>query len=250
MPPPPPTPQRHGLARALSKLGYCSRSEATAMVRAGRVAVGGKVIRNPDAPTDHSKANITVDGNPIQAAAPLYLMLNKPRGFVTTARDELERQTVFDLLPPNLRGSHLCAVGRLDKATEGLLLLTNDTAFAAALTEPASHVDKIYHVQVQGVADEALLARMKRGVEDEGDFLRAKSVSLLRSGGKTCWLEITLDEGKNRHIRRLLDALGQEVVRLVRVQIGSLPLGELTKSEHRALTKEEVAQLRRESGVE
>jgi 23S rRNA pseudouridine2605 synthase len=230
---------RHGLDRALSKLGYCSRSEAAVLIQAGRVSVNGRVLRFADSPVDHMRDRISVDGQVVKQAAKTYLMLNKPRGFVTTARDELERETIFDLLPEHYRSAHLSAVGRLDKASEGLLLLTNDTAWAARLTEPTSHVDKVYHVQIQAVADEALLQAITRGVDD----LSAKSATLIRSGGKTSWLEITLDEGKNRQIRRLLEALGHEVLRLIRIRIGSLALGDLAKSQTRALTPAEVKAL-------
>jgi 23S rRNA pseudouridine2605 synthase len=228
--------QRHGLARALSKLGFCSRSAAEEMVRAGRVTLNGVITRNPDAPTDHERDAVEVNGRLVSREGPVYLMLNKPRGYVTSASDELGRETVFDLLPAEQRARHLFAVGRLDKASEGLLLLTNDTAFAARLTDPESHVDKVYHVQINQVADDALLARMERGVDD----LRAKKVTLVRHGEKTCWLEVTLDEGKNRHIRRLLEALKCDVLRLLRVRVGRVELGSLPKGECRALTANEV----------
>ncbi|MBL9114294.1 MAG: rRNA pseudouridine synthase [Verrucomicrobiaceae bacterium] len=234
-----PQGSRHGLARALSKLGYCSRSEANRLILAGRVSLNGRVRRDPDTPTRHESDVIAVDGSPVVAAARFYLMLNKPRGYVTTAKDELERETIFDLLPNTKRQAHLSAVGRLDKASEGLLLLTNDNDWAARLTDPSSHVDKVYHVQINAVADDAMLKGMTTGVDD----LRAKSVSVIRSGGKTCWLEVVLDEGKNRHIRRLLESLGQEVLRLVRVQIGPLKLGELPKGQIRELTAAEVKAL-------
>ena len=234
------SPSRHGLSRALSKLGFCSRSTAVDLIKAGRVTVGGVVRRNPDFPTDAERDRITVDGEPVSAARKIYLMLNKPRGFVTTAKDELERETIFDLLPPDLRKSHLSAVGRLDKASEGLLLLTNDTTWGDRLLSPDSHVDKVYHVQINAVADAALLERMVKGVTDEGERLSARRVDFLRSGGKTSWVAVTLSEGKNRHIRRLLEALGCEVLRLIRVAIGSLELGSLEKGKSRALTQAEV----------
>lgn len=235
--------QRHGLSRALSKLGYCSRSAAVELIKAGRVTVDGVIRRNPDFPTDASRDRIEVDGETVSAARKIYLMLNKPRGFVTTARDELERQTVFDLLPPEFKKCHLSAVGRLDKASEGLLLLTNDNAWGDRLINPDSHVDKVYHVQIDAVADAALLERMVQGVTDGNEKLSARRADFLRSGGKTSWLVVTLCEGKNRQIRRLLEALGCEVLRLIRVAIGTLELGSLEKGKTRVLTAAEVKAL-------
>jgi 23S rRNA pseudouridine2605 synthase len=180
---------------------------------------------------------IEVDGSPIGKTPAIYLVMNKPRGVVTTASDEKGRKTVYDLLEPGL--PWLGPVGRLDKASEGLLLLTNDFEWAAKITEPSSHLDKKYHVQVDCVADAVLLARITRGPTVDGEHLRAKEARLLRHGDKNCWLEITLDEGKNRQIRRLLEALGVGVLRLVRVSIGPLELGDLKKGAARRLTPEE-----------
>jgi 23S rRNA pseudouridine2605 synthase len=193
---------------------------------------------------------IEVDGSPIDKTPAIYLVMNKPRGVVTTASDEKGRETVYDLLEPGL--PWLGPVGRLDKASEGLLLLTNDSEWAAKITEPSRHLDKKYHVQVDCVADAGLLARIVRARTVEGDsvdrrpvkdhpgeHLRAKEARLLRHGEKNSWLEIALDEGKNRQIRRLLEALGVGVLRLVRVSIGPLELGDLKKGSVRRLTAEE-----------
>jgi 23S rRNA pseudouridine2605 synthase len=193
---------------------------------------------------------IEVDGSPIDKASATYLVMNKPRGVVTTASDEKGRKTVYDLLESGL--PWLGPVGRLDKASEGLLLLTNDSEWAAKITAPSSHLDRKYHVQVDCVADAALLATIARGhaAEDDsvdnrsvkdnlGKDLRAKEVRLIRHGVKNSWLQITLDEGRNRQIRRLLEALGVQVMRLVRVSIGPLELGDLKKGSVRRLTPEE-----------
>lgn len=232
------TPSRAGLARALSKLGYCSRSAASQLVRAGRVAVNGTIQRDPERPVNWERDRIEIEGRPIVAPAKIYLMLNKPRGVVTTARDEKDHKTVYASLNPNL--PWVGPVGRLDKASEGLLLLTNDSEWAARVLAPDTHLDKTYHVQIATVADEALLAALIRGVDSgDGQVLRAKAARLLRSGGKNSWLEIVLDEGKNRHIRRMLAGCGVEVLRLVRVAIGPLMLGELAKGASRLLTSEE-----------
>ncbi len=197
---------RVGLARALSKLGYCSRSAALRLVRAGQVTVNGTLQRDPERRVSWQQDRIEVEGHAVAAPGKIYLMLNKPRGVVTTASDEKGRKTVYAGLDANL--PWLGAVGRLDKASEGLLLLTNDSMFAARVLAPETHLDKTYHVQITTLASAALLAALTRGVTSrEGDLLRAKSARLLRSGNRNSWLEIVLDEGKNRHIRRMLAAV-------------------------------------------
>jgi len=230
------------LARALSKLGYCSRTEGESLVRAGRVRVNGRVVREPSARVDLRRDRLAVDGARVAAERKVYLAMNKPRGVVTTRHDPQGRRTVYDLLDPSL--PFVAPVGRLDKASEGLLLLTNDTRWAARITDPARHVDKVYHVQVAAQPDDALLARMHEGIVDaDGDRLALKAVRRLRVGERNAWLEVTLDEGRNRHIRRVLDALGIETLRLVRVSIGALQLGDLAKGAVRALTSAELEAL-------
>lgn len=233
---------RHGLARVLSKLGVCSRSQAEHAVREGRVSVDGRVVRDPERPVDAGRQRIVLDGTPVVAAKRIYLLLNKPRGIVVSAADERGRGTVYDLLK-DAGLPWLGPVGRLDKASEGLLLLSNDSVWAARLTEPRHHVDKTYHVQVDRIPDDALLARLAEGVAEQGERLYAKRVSLLRSGEKNAWLEIVLDEGRNRHIRRLLAAHDIGVLRLIRVAVGPLPLGELAKGAWRHLDAAEVQAL-------
>jgi 23S rRNA pseudouridine2605 synthase len=168
-------------------------------------------------------------------------MMNKPRGVVTTTRDEKDRKTVISRLPSSQQ--KLVPVGRLDMASEGLLLFTNDSQWAAGITSPDSHIGKTYHVQIDVVAENDLIVRLVRGVRQGGDLLRCKSARLLRAGRKNCWLEIVLEEGKNRQIRRMLEACGIEVLGLVRVAIGTLQLGTLPKGGTRELTKEEVRSL-------
>lgn len=236
------TAPRHGLARVLSKLGVCSRAQAERMVADGRVGVNGRVERNPERATDAARERITVDGVEVQAAAKVYVALNKPRGVVVSAADERGRDTVYGLLE-QAGLPWLGPVGRLDKASEGLLLLSNDTVWAARITDPEGALDKTYHVQVGGVPDAAALAAMRAGVLDGGERLAARSARLLRSGEKNAWIEVVLDEGRNRQIRRMLEVLGFEVLRLVRVAIGPLPLGDLAKGAYRRLTDEEVRQL-------
>lgn len=239
----------------ISKLGYCSRSQAEELIRAGRVKVNAKTSRDPEAPVSGSAAQIAVDGRIVEPQKKVYIMLNKPRGVVTTAADERGRDTVYSLLKKDSTGAEssdqqaqcwLAPVGRLDKASEGLLLLTNDSEWSARVSAPETHLDKTYHVQVGIVADKTLMEALGKGVKvEDGSLLRVKQCKILRSGEKNCWLEIVLDEGKNRHIRRMMETLGIEVLRLVRIAIGPLQLGRLAKGEHRALLHEEKQMLDR-----
>lgn len=247
-----------GLARVLSKFGYCSRSSAAELIRAGRVRLNGMIRRDPEAPVSERSDQIAVDGKAVEGQNKIYLMLNKPRGVVTTSADEKGRNTVYEILDTRPVGgaSHskqnlpwVAPVGRLDKASEGLLLMTNDSEWAARVAAPRTHLDKTYHVQVGTVADDEFLQVLVRGVKaggvnaKDGEVLRAKKVRHLRSGQKNCWLEIVLDEGKNRQIRRMMEAMGVEVLRLVRVAIGPLQLGKMAKGEYRPLTKDEKRML-------
>ena len=231
-----------GLARALSKLGYCSRSQAQQLIRAGRVQVNGAAKRNPETPVYLGRDRIEVDGGLIRPARKIYLMLNKPRGLVTTAADEKGRPTVYSKLQNDL--PWLAPVGRLDKASEGMLLLTNDSEWAARVTAPETHLLKTYHVQVSGVRHAEIPDALMKGLRlSSGDFLLVKEARILRQGNRNTWLTIVLDEGKNRHIRRMLDELGVEVLRLVRVAIGPLALGDLAKGASRPLSPGEKAAL-------
>jgi 23S rRNA pseudouridine2605 synthase len=233
-----------GLARALSKLGFCSRGQAAQLIRAGRVRVDGTLRRDPETSVRLGKDRIEIDGQRVSASKKIYLVINKSRGIVTSASDEKGRDTVYSLLGAEL--PWVAPVGRLDKASEGLLLLTNDTEWAARITAPETHLDKTYHVQIARIADASLIETAKNGIRTkDGDLLRVKDASLLRQGERNSWLEIILDEGKNRHIRRMMEALGIEVLRLIRVAIGPLALGDLPKSAVRALTPEEKLSLDR-----
>jgi 23S rRNA pseudouridine2605 synthase len=234
------------LARALSKLGHCSRSKASELIRAGRVTLNGAIRRDPETPVHIERDQIKVDHLAIKAANNTYLMMNKPRGLVTTASDEKGRDTIYSLFAD--RGESLpwlAPVGRLDKASEGLLLLTNDSEWGARITAPETHLPKTYHVQITSIARKEVLESLERGVNDDGELLPASRCRLLRSGEKNCWLEITLDEGKNRHIRRMLAALDIEVIRLLRVSIGPLQLGTLRRGAYRSLTSAEKSALDR-----
>ena len=237
-----PPPVRHGLARVLSKRGICSRNQAAQWIAAGRVRVDGRVVRDPEFPVVQGRHAIDVDGEPLPSIERHYIALNKPRGLVTSTRDERGRDTVYRCL----EGSGLpwmAPVGRLDRASEGLLLLSNDPVWAAAITDPATGPDKTYHVQIDRVPDGTLLEAVRAGCVEGGDHLSAKTVRLLREGTRNAWLEVVLDEGRNRQIRRLLAAFDLSVMRLVRVAIGPLDLGDLAKGAWRPLSRDEVAVL-------
>lgn len=233
------------IARALSKLGVCSRSEGERLVDAGRVRVGGLVVRDRAHRVSPERDMIEVDGARVAHVPHVYVMLNKPRGLVTTADDPRGRATVYDVLA----GADLpfvAPVGRLDKASEGLLLLTNDSRWASTLTDPQSHVDKTYHVQVRGTDLDEARARIAEGVSEPatGERLTVKSIALLRRGSRGGgWFVIVLDEGRNRQLRRICTVVGLEVQRLVRVAIGPLALGDLGKGAWRMLTDTEVRAL-------
>ncbi|WP_245930946.1 pseudouridine synthase [Methylobacterium radiodurans] len=226
------------LSRVLSKFGFCSRGAAEGMIQAGRVQVDGHVVRDADRRVDPQRSAIRVDGRPVKPEAKVYLMLNKPRGLLTTCDDPLNRGTVYDCLAGHGL-PFLGPVGRLDRASEGLLLLTNDTRWSQHLLDPTSNIDKVYHVRIDRLPDEGMLARLQDGVIDEGEELVAKSARLLRSGERNAWLEVVLSEGKNRQIRRLMAQQGANVLRLVRVAVGGLPLGDIRKGEFRLLTEAE-----------
>jgi 23S rRNA pseudouridine2605 synthase len=234
--------RRIGVARALSKRGLASRTQAAAWVAQGRVRVNGRVVRDAEYPVREGVDRIEVDGRADVAAPRIVVALNKPRGLVTTRSDEQGRATVYDCFE-GAALPWLAPVGRLDKASEGLLLFSNDPEWAARIASPAEGPDKRYHVQVDRIPGPDDLAAMREGVFVEGERLAAKSALLLRHGQRHAWLEITLDEGRNRQIRRLLQALDIHVLRLVRVAIGPLELGTLAKGQWRRLDDAEIASL-------
>ena len=244
-------PVVHGfvpLSRALSKLGICSRSEGEQAVREGRVRVNGRRVTDGTRRVVPENDVITIDGKSAVVQLRRYLMLNKPRGQVTTRSDPQGRPTVYDsLTDPTL--PFLGPVGRLDQASEGLLLFSNDTQWANTITDPSSHVTKTYHVQVDCVPEGAMLSALRAGVQaTDGEHLAAARVDVLRTGERNAWLSIALDEGKNRQIRRMLEALDVSVLRLVRVAIGNLQLGELAKGAWRDLQSAEIEALRTPTG--
>ena len=232
------------MARVLSKRGLCSRREGERLVREGRVRVNGRVVLDPEHPVDADRDRVELDAAPAATAERVYIALNKPRGLVTTTRDEQGRDTVYGCF----EGSGLpwlAPVGRLDKASEGLLLFCNDPAWAAAVLDPERGPAKTYHVQVDRHVGADELAAMRRGVAIEGEStpMGFAAVQVLREGTRACWLEVQLDEGRNRQIRRVLQCFGIGVLRLIRVAIGPLPLGDLAKGSWRLLEPAEVAAL-------
>jgi 23S rRNA pseudouridine2605 synthase len=234
-----------GLARALSKLGICSRSHAAELIRAGRVKLNGTLRRDPETPVHLGKDRIELDSKRVGSTERIYLALNKPRGVVITASDEKGRETVYSYLPENF--PWVAPLGRLDMASEGLLLLTNDSEWAARISAPETHLEKAYHVQIGTIADESLFDALRKGIcsSGDGELLRAKRASVLRRGERNSWIEIVLDEGKNRQIRRMLEQLQIEVLRLIRVAIGPLALGDLAKGKTRVIEKTEKQALDR-----
>jgi 23S rRNA pseudouridine2605 synthase len=234
--------KRHGVARVISKLGMGSRTRAAEWVREGRVRVNGRVTFDPEYPVRQGVDRIDIDGRESAPVARLVLMLNKPRGLVTTTQDEKGRATVYSCFA-GADIPWLAPVGRLDKASEGLLLFSNDPVWAARVTDPSSGPPKTYHVQIDRLPEATLLAEIERGTVVDGEHLEVRSARGLRSGDKNAWLEIVLDEGRNRQIRRLLETFDVSVLRLVRVAIGQLTLGELPKGRWRILTEEEIESL-------
>ena len=256
----------HGVARVISKRGFCSRSAAENLVREGRVSLRGKIVRDPDSPA-YENDEILVDGNPVTASEFVYFAMNKPRGAVTTASDEKGRTTVMDIFReqytkmfPGKTMMHIAPVGRLDAASEGLLLFTNDTKWAdnvlktkderrktkdsgteAGKTKREKHL-KVYRVQVAGKPTAAELEQMEKGFNvaprvfgESEEFMHAERATFHSEGEKNCWLEITLSEGKNREIRRMLAHLGYEVMRLVRIQFDKYTLDDLKPGEIREI---------------
>lgn len=231
-------PARVPLNRALSKRGILSRAQATAAITAGRVRVDGRVVRDPAAPVVPERVRIVVDGEERRRARWRTLLLHKPGGVVTTRSDPEGRRTVYDIVGESARG--LAAVGRLDLATSGLLLLTSDTRLADWITDPTNAVPRVYAVTVRGRMEPSDVARLTTGVQSGRDRLRAASVALRKASGRESHLIVELREGKNREVRRLFEAIGHEVTRLKRIGLGGLELGSLEPGRWREVSPEEV----------
>ncbi len=229
------------LERALSKLGLASRTQAQAMIIEGRVKLGGVIEKNPRKLVRPEVAKIEIDGKSSGKVAHRTFILHKPRGVVTTRSDEKGRPTVFSLIEGVEENLH--AVGRLDMATTGLLLLTNDTKLSSYLTEPTNKIPRVYIVNVAGEFSADKIQKLLTGIVDDGEKLRAEKLELKKSSKREAQLVIELCEGKNREIRRMFLALGHEVQKLKRISFGSLELGDLALGKFRELTAAEVKKL-------
>lgn len=237
----PKKPGRVPLERALSKLGLASRTQARALILAGRVKVNGTLPRDPEFAVTPETARIEIDGQAPERDEWTCLAFHKPRGSVVTKSDEKGRRTVFDLLGPSAARLH--AVGRLDFATTGLLLLTNDTKLSNYLTDPQNSIPRTYVVTVRGEITGEKLTRLRAGVVDEGEKLRPSRVVLRKASGRESHLEVELTEGKNREIRRLFLAVGNEVTKLKRIAFGGIELGELSPGASTPISREQIRAL-------
>lgn len=226
------------LDRALSKLGLTSRKTARALIVDGRVTVDDRVITNPAARIVPERVKITIDGTARTRSRALTIVLHKPRGYVTTQSDPEGRKTIYDLL--TTVPARVVPVGRLDLATSGLLILTTDTQFANWLTDPESGVPRVYLVTVEGRVSGETAAKLVEGITIDGERMSAAEASIRKASGRESHLVVTLTEGKNREVRRLLDAAGHRVTRLRRVQFGGLQLGELPAGEWREVSPSEL----------
>lgn len=231
------------LQKILARAGVASRRAAERAIQEGRVSVNGQVVSEPGSKADAARDEIKVDGKRLRpAAAPAYFLLYKPKGVVTTRHDPEGRMTVMDLVP---RVAGLFPVGRLDVSTEGLILMTNDGAFAERVSHPRYEVPRVYHAKVRGLPEPAALERLRRGVRVLGEPLAADQVRVIE-GGNNSWLEVTLHEGKHHEVRRLLEAVGHKVSKLKRVGIGFLTTHGLKPGAFRELTPREVRRLQPE----
>jgi 23S rRNA pseudouridine2605 synthase len=227
------------LERVLSKAGVGSRTEARAWVAQGRVKVNGTITRDPDRWIDMHRDRVRLDDKPLEPRARVYVLLYKPAGYLTTYKDPKGRPTVYDLVAAV--GTFVSPVGRLDLDTSGLLLMTNDTQFAERVTNPLSHVPKTYLVKASTVLTDAQLQALRDGIELADGMTRRAIVRRLRDSSKYTHVEITLTEGRNRQVRRMIEALGARVLKLVRIRIGPISIGSLPIGKWRLLTRREIA---------
>ena len=239
------------LDRVLSRLGWASRTAAREAIRAGRLKVNGRVVRDPECWVQPERDVVQLDGQRLKPARKIYLLFYKPKGVITSHGDPSGRKTVYDFLSSlGEEGKWVAPVGRLDKDTSGLLLLTNDTEFAGFVTSPESHVPKTYLVKASGLVSDEIIAGLNAGVEmRRGDFAKPSSVRRVEDRGKYTWLEVVLTEGKNREVRRMIEAVGFKVLKLVRTRLGALTLAGLEVGKWRALTAAELNALRRRGRV-
>jgi len=232
------------LDRVLSRFGLASRSAAREAIVAGRMKVNGRIVRDPDVWVSPSRDTFHLDGQRLKPARKRYLLFYKPKGVITSHGDPAGRETIYKYLGEE--NQWVAPVGRLDKDTSGLLLLTNDTEFADFVTNPESEVPKTYLVKANALLSEEVIARLNAGVEmQRGDFAQPLSVRRREDRGKYTWLEVVLTEGKNREVRRMIEAVGFRVLKLVRTHIGPLSLAGLEVGKWRELSPSEVAHLRK-----
>ena len=231
-------PDRVTVDRLLSKLGIASRGTSQEWIRAGRVRINGRVVRDPATWVMWPKDSVSIDDQAIQDSVKRFFLFHKPKGVITTHSDDKGRKTIFDVLPPNLGYIH--AVGRLDQATSGLLLLTNDSVLSSFLTDPTHKVMRTYLVSVRGEFTEAQAKEATVGVVNGGERLQCHSVKTQKSSGRESHLEVVLTQGKNREIRRLFKSLGHEVTKLRRIQYGPFKLEDLPSGEWREIPIENV----------
>src|SRR5262245_56384141 len=229
------------LERVISKAGAGSRTDARSWIGAGKVRVNGKVIQNPDHWVEVDRDRVTLDGKPLRRAKLSYLLLYKPKGYLTTWRDPQGRPTVYELIDD--AGIWLSPVGRLDLDTSGLLLMTNDNDFAERLTNPDYKVPKTYQIKAATLLADGQLDHLRQGVELNDGPTRPALVTRLRDSAKHTFLEMTITEGRNRQVRRMLEAVGSKVTKLVRIAIGPIRIGDLPIGKWRLLTKEELSRL-------
>jgi len=230
------------LHKYMSRAGVASRRKCEELIAAGRVKVNGETVSVPGSKVDPENDRVEVDGERVVASSGhVYWLLNKPAGYVSTARDPQGRLTVVDLVNQPQR---LYPVGRLDQDSEGLLLLTDDGELTQRLTHPSYEHEKEYQVLVEGQPDQNSLQRLRSGVQLEDGLTSVARVTILRSEGANTWLRFVLHEGRKRQIRRMCDAVGHPVRRLIRVRMGTLTLGSLPPGQYRPLTSQELARLR------
>jgi pseudouridine synthase len=229
------------LERVFSKAGLASRTDARSWIGSGRVSVNGKTVQDPDHWVDLDRDRVTLDGKPLRTASRIYVLLYKPKGYLTTYRDPGGRPTVYDLTAG--AGAWLFPVGRLDLDTSGLLLMTNDTAFAERVSNPDREVSKTYQIKAATLLNDGQIERLRQGVDLADGPTRPALVRRLRDGARHTHLEMTITEGRNRQVRRMLEAVGSGVLKLVRTAIGPLHIGELPIGEWRELSTDEVAAL-------
>ncbi len=234
------------LDRVISKAGLGSRTDARKWIGAGRVRVNGRLIQTPDHWVDLERDQVTVDGRPLREQEKVYLLLYKPKGYITTYKDPDGRPTVYDLIPQVKQ--FLGTVGRLDQDSTGLLILTNDTRFAERVMSPDHKVPKTYLVKASTRLTDEQIDQLRQGVELSDGITKPAIVERIRDSEKYSFVEITLEEGRNRQVRRMIEALGSKVLKLVRTRIGSLKIGGLEIGKYRMLTDLEVRELSKGRG--